>query len=192
MADNDIDDDTIDADVMPDPFSLAIELCKVAAKPATYAAALKKLRKLGRDILAAEQKLAALTAQVEQTNGELVARAAALDARSRVSDERDAAFERQAADVRDELREYHNRLEQMHRQLTHRLMATTGILGEWNWDLQSPPTWAQLRSMIAGLPPDLPAAPPAEMITAETREDWAGSGFVPGSSLTRSINKAAS
>src|SRR5262249_15608415 len=58
------DTDDAEADyAMPDPFSLAIELCKVAAKPATYAAAVKKLRKLGRDILAAEQKLAAVQAE---------------------------------------------------------------------------------------------------------------------------------
>jgi hypothetical protein len=67
----DHDDDDIDtaadadaeANYLPDPFSLALELCRIAAKPATYAAAVKKLRKVGRDILVAEKKLAAVQAE---------------------------------------------------------------------------------------------------------------------------------
>jgi hypothetical protein len=191
------DDDEIDATngteaTMPDPFTLAIELCRVAAKPATYAAAVKKLRKLGRDILAGEQKLAALTARTEQTEAEFAARAAELDERSRVLDTREVALASQAADVRDELRQHHARLEQTHRQLIHRIMSTTGILGEWNWNLQSPPTWEQLRQRIADLPPDLPVAPPAEVVSENVQEDWAGSVFTPGSSLTRTMRGAAS
>src|SRR5215468_2707549 len=76
---------------MPDPFSLAIELCRIAAKPATYAAAVKKLRKVGRDIAAAEQKLAALTARTEQTEAALAEHEAELAARS-------AEIERRAAE----------------------------------------------------------------------------------------------
>jgi hypothetical protein len=168
--DDNIDDtDAAEANYsMPDPFSLAIELCRVAAKPATYAAALKKLRKLGRDILAAEQKLAALTTEAEQKQAAFAEREAQAAAREAALEAREAAFESQARDVRDELCEHHARLEQTHRVLVHRLMSTAGILGEWNWDLQSSPTWTQVRQMIAGLPDDPPApvAEPAMRIDA--------------------------
>jgi hypothetical protein len=192
---NDHDDAATDHDTaaanhsMPDPFVLAIELCRIATSAKTIEPALKRLRKLGHDIAKAEQKLAALSAAAEQTNAELAERAAAADERDRAHDAREVAFASQAAEVRDELRKHHNHLEQTNRQLVHRIMATTGILGDWNWELQSPPTWQQLRQKIAGLPADLPAAPPAEVITAEVREDWTGNVFVPNSTLSRSINK---
>jgi hypothetical protein len=183
-------DDTADTEAtMPDPFTLAIELCRVAAKPATYAAAVKKLRKLGRDIVAAEQKLSQLQADAAVIAAKAESDASAIAEQSRVLDAREVALASQAADVRDELRQHHARLEQTHRQLIHRIMATTGILGEWNWNLQSPPTWEQLRQRIADLPADLPAASPTETITAEVREDWTGNVFVPNSTLSRSIKQ---
>ena len=175
------DDDTVAANhSMPDPFALAIGLCQIAANAKAIEPALKRLRKLGRDIAKAEQKLAAVTAQAEQTNVELAARAAALDEREASSVEA----------VRDELREHHARLEQTHRQLVHRIMSTAGILGEWNWNLQSPPAWEQLRRMVADLPEDLPA-PRAEVVSQETREDWTGHTVIADSSLTRSISHKA-
>jgi len=97
-----------------------------------------------------------MTAAAEQREAALDARAAACAERERTCDERDAVFERQATAVRDELRSYHNHLEQTHRQLLHRIMATAGILGTWNETLQDPPTWMQLRQMIVGLPDDPP------------------------------------
>jgi hypothetical protein len=69
-------------------------------------------------------------------------------------------------------------------------MSTAGILGEWNPNLQPLPSWQQLRGMIADLPADLPVASPA-VVSKEVQEDWAGSVFVPGSSLTRTIRGAA-
>jgi hypothetical protein len=55
------DDDTkVDHSTMPDPFALAIGLCQIAAHAKTIEPALKKLRKLGRDLEKAEQKLAAV------------------------------------------------------------------------------------------------------------------------------------
>ena len=47
-------------------------------------------------------------------------------------------------------------------------MSTTGILGEWNPNLQPLPSWQQLRGMIADLPADLPGpgAEPAMRIDA--------------------------
>jgi hypothetical protein len=56
---SDYDDDDSEA-IYPDPFVTALELCRIASSPKTIATALKKLRKLGRDIDAAEQKLSRL------------------------------------------------------------------------------------------------------------------------------------
>ena len=79
MADDDtiddIDDTAADYSV-PDPILIALELCRIASSPKTTATAIKRLRRLGRDIDAAEQKLAAVTAKVEQKQTELAARGA--------------------------------------------------------------------------------------------------------------------
>jgi septal ring factor EnvC (AmiA/AmiB activator) len=190
MADDNTDDTAAANHSIPDPFALAIGLCQVAANAKTIEPALKRLRKLGRDIAKAEQKLAAVTAQVEQKQTELAAREAAIDEREAAIARREDEFASSVETVRDELREHHAHLEQTHRQLVHRIMSTAGILGEWNWNLQSPPTWEQLRRMVAGLPEDLPA-PRAEVVSQETREDWTGHTFIADSSLTRSISHKA-
>jgi hypothetical protein len=154
-------------------------------------AELKKLAKLDRQAAdavavcdAARAEAAEIVAKIERDTNALAERERAFDALK-------AAFESQAQDVRDELRAHHNRIEQAHRQLIHRVMATAGILGDWNFELQDPPTWSQLQKRIAGLPDDLPVAPPAEVVSRETREDWVGHTFVPGSSLTRTVRGAA-
>jgi hypothetical protein len=168
-----------------DPFSAAIVLIDLALNPKATKAALKKLAQLDKSISTAEQKLAALAARTEQTNNALAEREAAIAAREVALEEREAVFESQAGAVRDELREHHNRITAAYRQLTHRIMSTAGILGQWNFDLQDPPTWEQLKRMVANLPDD--PTPVAEVVSRETREDWVGHTFVPGSTLTRSI-----
>ncbi|MGA8699652.1 MAG: hypothetical protein WB689_38675 [Xanthobacteraceae bacterium] len=65
-----------------DPFLVALQLCQIATSAKSIAPALKRLRKLGRDIEAAERKLAAVEAQA----AELLAKA-----------ERDAAVIHEAA-----------------------------------------------------------------------------------------------
>jgi hypothetical protein len=193
MSDNaDTNDNAAVNHSMPDPFVLAISLCQIATNAKTIEPALKRLRKLGHDIEKAEQKLAAVTAQAEQTNAELAARAAALDEDQRAFEGRVTAFESQAADVRDELRKQHAHLEQTHRQLVHRIMSTSGILAEWNPNLQPLPTWEQLRRMIVDLPADLPAPAADRTEVMDAREDWTGHVFVADSTLTRTINKAVS
>src|SRR5262249_28281994 len=157
----------------------------------TIAAALKKLRKLGRDIAAAQERLAAVTAEAEAKKAALAEREAAIDARASALDERETAFASSLTDARDELREHHARLEQTNQVLVYRIMSSAGILGEWTPQLQSLPDWQQLRRMVAGLPDDLPAAPFAEVVSQNVREDWSGNVFVPDSTLTRSINKAS-
>jgi hypothetical protein len=58
------DDNTAAANhSMPDPFALAIGLCQVAMNAKAIEPALKRLRKLGRDIEKAEQKLAVVQGQ---------------------------------------------------------------------------------------------------------------------------------
>jgi hypothetical protein len=71
MADDDTDDTAAANHSIPDPFALAIGLCQVAANAKTIEPALKRLRKLGHDIAKAEQKLTAVTAQVEQKQARL-------------------------------------------------------------------------------------------------------------------------
>jgi hypothetical protein len=67
------------------------------------------------------------------------------------------------------------------------------MLHGFNEQLQDLPSWQQIKQMVPGLPDDLPAASPAEIISQENvREDWSGNVFVPGSTVTRTINKVAS
>jgi hypothetical protein len=174
-----------------DPFTAALVLIDLAQNPKATKAALKKLAQVDKAIGAAEQKLAAVTAATEQTNNALAERESAIAARETALDAREAAFASSCADVRDELRAYHNHLEQTHRQLVRRIMSTAGILGQWNFDLQDPPTWSQLQRMVAGLPDDLPA-PVAEAASREVTTDWTGQhNFIAGSSLTRTVQGAA-
>ena len=191
--DDDTDDDTIDIEAMPDPFSLAIELCRVAAKPATYAAALKKLRKLGRDILAAEQKLAALTTEAEQKQAAFAEREAELAARSAEIERRESSFEASLAEARDHLGAYYDSLADTDRRIRYRILSSADLLHGFNERLQDLPSWQQIKQLVPNLPDDLPAARTdhAEAIFhQEVSEDWSGNVFVPGSTLTRSINKA--
>jgi hypothetical protein len=168
-----------------DPFSAALVLIDLALNPKATKVALQKLAQLDNSIGVAERKLAAVTAQIEQTKAALDTREAAIAAREVALEERETAFADAAQDVRDELREHHARVDQAHRQLVHRIMSTAGILGEWNFELQGPPSWQQLRRRVAGLPDDLPA-PVAEVATREVREDWSGNVFAP-STLTRTV-----
>ena len=178
MADDDI--------ITTDRFADAIALCQIA-KNKTVATQLKKLRRVNRQIADAEAKVIAVQDQAEQMQAALADREAAIDERERALDARETAFAASAQDVRDELYAHQNRVEQTHRQLVYHIMATAGIAGNWNFDLQDPPTWEQLKRMIANLPDDLPATPSAEVVSENVREDWVGHTFVPGSTLTRSI-----
>src|SRR5262249_17920112 len=91
-----------------DPFLTAIALCEVAQRAKPIASALKKLRRVGRDIAAAEEKLAALTARTEQTEAEFAARAAALDERERALDARETEFESSLAEREQKLARQEN------------------------------------------------------------------------------------
>jgi hypothetical protein len=195
MNHSDIDDDTGTDDTtdysMPDPFVLAIELCKVAAKPSTYAAALKKLGKLGRDIETAERKLSQLQADAAAIAAKAESDASAIAEQSRALDAREAAFASSLQEAHAALRASHDNLSDVDRRLRYRILSHADLLHGFNSQLQDLPTWPAIRQMIPGLPDDLPAAPPAEVVSENVREDWAGSIFTPGSSLTRTVRGAS-
>jgi hypothetical protein len=144
------------------------------------------LDRLDRKYADTQAKLAALTAQAAEIETALIRRVAELDARAATITKREDEFASSLADAHAELYAHHNRIEQTHAQLVRRVMATAGILGEWNFDLQGVPNWQQLRRMVAGLPDDLPA-PAAEVVSENVRQDWTGHNFISGSTLTRSV-----
>jgi len=192
MADDDTD--TAANHSVADPFTVALALCQIAANAKTIEPALKRLRKLGRDIEKAEQKLAAVTAQAEQTNAELAARAAAIDERDRELDTRAAEFEASVREAQATLRASHDNLSEVDRRIRFRILSSADLLRGFNEQLQDLPTWQQIKQMVPGLPADPLAAAGAETVFQETvTTDWAGGNvFVPGSTLTRTINKVTS
>jgi septal ring factor EnvC (AmiA/AmiB activator) len=155
--DNDTNDNTAANHSMPDPFVLAISLCQIATSAKATEPALKRLRKLGHDIAKAEQKLAAVTAQAEQTNAELAARVAAADERDRALDARQTAFESELQDARDNLRGYYNQLTEADRRLRFHILASADLLHGYNERLQTLPDWQQIRNMVPNMPPDPPS-----------------------------------
>jgi uncharacterized protein (DUF3084 family) len=114
---------------MPDPFVLAISLCQIAANAKAIEPALKKLRRLGRDLEKAEAKRKAITAEIEQKQAELAARAAALDERERVLDARATEFESSLQEARDNLAGYYNHIAEADRHIRHRVLSYAGLLG---------------------------------------------------------------
>ena len=172
-----------------DSFLTAIALCQVAERPKPIASALKKLRKLGRAIAAAEQKLAALTARTEQAEAEFAARAAALDEREHALDARAVEFEASLAEAHAALRASHENLSEVDKRIRYRILSSANLLHGFNERLQDLPDWRAIKQMIPGLPDDPPTASPAEVVSENMREDWAGNIFVPGSTLTRTIKE---
>ena len=170
MSDDETEDTEDYSPPAPDRFADAIALCQIA-KNKTIATALKKLRRVNRQIADAEAKVIAVQDQVEQKEAALAAREAKLDARDTAITRRENEFAASAQDVRDELREHHNRIEQAHRQLVYRLMSTAGILGNWNENLQDLPTWEQLRRQIADLPPDPPTLKQTDAVRIDALSD---------------------
>ena len=188
--DDDTIDDTDDIEAMPDPFSLAIELCRIAAKPATYAAAVKKLRKLGRDIETAEQKLSQLQTDAAAIAAKAESDASAIAEQSHVLDERTAEFENSLQEARDNLRAYYDSLADTDRRIRYRILSSADLLHGFNERLQDLSSWQAIRQLVPNLPPDLPVAPPAEVTQENTTQDWTGQHtFIAGSTLSRSVNR---
>jgi hypothetical protein len=155
--DHDADTDGTAADYsIPDPILIALELCRIASSPKTTATAIKRLRRLGRDIDAAEQKLAALTAQAEQKQAALDARAAAIDERARGLDARATEFESSLQEARDNLAGYYNSIAEADRHIRYRILSHADLLGGYNPALQDLPSWDVLKRLVVGLPDDPP------------------------------------
>jgi hypothetical protein len=179
---SDYDDDNTDATAaashsMPDPFALAIGLCQIAANAKAIEPALKRLRKLGRDIAKAEQRLAGLSAAAEQTNAELAARTAAIDERERALDARATAFESELQEARDELHNYYRHVQEEDKRLRYRVMAHANLLSNYHPTLQDLPDWPVIRRLVAGLPDD---PPPLERdVAAHPRIDASDTFFDP-------------
>jgi septal ring factor EnvC (AmiA/AmiB activator) len=170
MSDNaDTDDNTAAANhSMPDPFVLAISLCQIATSAKAIEPALKRLRKLGHDIEKAERKLAAVTAQAEQTQARIAEREAAADERDRALDARATEFESSLETARAELHAYYNSIAEADRHLRYRILASADLLSGYNPQLQDLPSWDVLKRLVAGLPDD---PPPLERDVSHPRID---------------------
>jgi hypothetical protein len=204
MADDDIDDitehDECDHgnghDYSPaveeiDLFGAAIALCQVAQRAKTVEGALKRLRKIGRDILAAERKRDAVIAETERKQSALAERAAELDERERAITKREDEFQSSIEDARDNLRGYYNRVAEVDRTCRYRIMASADLLSGYNPALQDLPSWDVLKRLVVGLPAD-PPAPAPEVVTQEVTTDWTGHhNFISGSTLTRTVRGTA-
>jgi septal ring factor EnvC (AmiA/AmiB activator) len=156
MADDNTDDTAAANHSIPDPFALAVALCQVAANAKAIEPALKRLRKLGRDIAKAEQKLAAVTAAAEQTNAALAQREAAVVAREAALDARASEFENSVQEARDNLTGYYNSIAEADRHVRYRILASADLLSGYNPQLQDLPSWDVLKRLVVGLPDDPP------------------------------------
>lgn len=168
---------------------IADAICRIALSPKAIPSAQKKLDKLERKQAAIAKENAEREAAFDGRETELAQCTAAIAAREVALEEREASLASSLADAHNELYQHHARVDQAHRQLVHRIMSTAGILGDWNFQLQDPPSWSQLQKMVAGLPDD--PTPAAEVVSRETREDWTGHTVIADSSLTRSISHKA-
>src|SRR5690348_2912964 len=129
--DMDFDDDTDTSEgyaaPQMDPFLAAIALCEIAQRAKPISAALKKLRRVGRDIAAAEQKLAALSAETEQKQAALAEREAAIVARETMLDKREDEFRSSCEEARDDLRRYYDSIAEADRHVRYRILASADL-----------------------------------------------------------------
>jgi hypothetical protein len=151
-----------------DLFGAAIALCQVAQRAKTIEAALKRLRKIGRDTLVAEQKLAGLEARAADTAAALAEREAELAARASEIERRETELAASIEEARDNLRAYYDRITEVDRHLRWRVLNHADLLHGYNAQLQDLPDWPVIRRMVAGLPPD---PPPLERDVAHPRID---------------------
>jgi len=202
VGDNDEIDDADDERVSVDPVAAALALTdllaefskayKLVTTDKAKAARLRAVAKLDRRAAAAEQKFAAITAQAEQVQAALDARAAALDERERAITQRESSFEASLHEAHDSLRQYHDNLAQEDKRIRYRILSYADLLHGYNAQLQSLPDWPAIKQLVPDLPADLPAAPVAEIVSENVREDWTGQhSFIADSSLTRSVRGAA-
>jgi hypothetical protein len=191
---DDIDDDDDTNNTGPDPFAVALQLCAIAAKPATIAAALKKLRKLGRDIETAEARLVAVQRKAAEIVSKMEADVGALDARDRALTQREDAFTASLQEARDNLAAYYGNIAEADRHIRYRILSHAGLLGGFNERLQDLPDWPAIRRLVVGLPDDPPpldreAVPRIDALSdtfSEPHADRHGNVFL--GTLTRDVS----
>ena len=190
QQDDDEQIDSLPTPAPPDRFGDALALCRIANNK-TVATALKKLRRVNRQIADAEAKVIAVSDQAEQMQAALAEREAQAAEREAEIERRESSFEVSLAEARDHLRAYYDSLADTDRRIRYRILSSADLLHGFNERLQDLPSWQQIKQLVPNLPDDLPAAPPVEVVSENVREDWAGSVFTPGSSLTRTVRGAA-
>jgi hypothetical protein len=178
-----------------DLFGAAIALCQVAQRAKTVEGALKRLRKIGRDTLVAERKLAAVEARAADTAAVLAEREAELAAREAEIARREDEFAASCQEARDHLRGYYDTIAEADRRIRYRIMASADLLSNYNPALQDLPSWDVLKRLVVGLPDDpVPIEPhPRIDVLSDTFSDPSadrhGNAFL--GSLTRSISHKA-
>jgi hypothetical protein len=158
MNDHD-DDEQIESLPVPAPadrFGDALALCRIANNK-TIATALKKLRRVNRQIADAEAKVIAVSDQAEQMQAALAEREAAIDARERAITEREDGLAASLQEARDHLRAYYDSIAEADRHIRYRVLSHAGLLRGYNPELQDLPTWDQLKRLVVGLPDDPPS-----------------------------------
>jgi hypothetical protein len=150
-------------------------------------AEIKKRAKFERGLVDIQAKCAALTAHAEQTKAALDERAAELERREAETERRATEREASLREAYDHLRQYYDNLVQEDRRIRYRILASADLLHGYNSRLQDLPDWPAIERMVPGLSADLPAAPPAEVVSENVCEDWTGHTFIADSSLTRSV-----
>src|SRR6516225_4071763 len=125
LAMNDHDDDEqIESLPVPAPadrFGDALALCRIANNK-TIATALKKLRRVNRQIADAEAKVITVADQAEQMEAALDAREAAVAEGERALDARATKFESELQSAHAELCNHHRHVEEEDKRLRYRVM----------------------------------------------------------------------
>jgi hypothetical protein len=155
QQDDDEQIDSLPTPAPPDRFGDALALCRIANNK-TVATALKKLRRVNRQIADAEAKVIAVSDQAEQMQAALAEREAQAAEREAEIERRESSFEVSLAEARDHLRAYYDSIAEADRHIRYRIMSHADLLGGYNPQLQDLPTWDQLKRLVVGLPDDPP------------------------------------
>jgi septal ring factor EnvC (AmiA/AmiB activator) len=188
-TDDDIDTEVNSGAPAPvDRFGDVLALLAAVRSAKVTEQALKRLRKLERDIAVAESRLAAAVVHLATTKAELAQRSAAADERDAAIEQRETAFEAAVREARDHLRGFYDSIAQEDRRIRYRILIAADLLHGYNEKLQTLPDWRAIQRMLPQLQFDEPAEPPADDdVFQNVRTDWSGSEFMVDSTLTRVV-----
>jgi hypothetical protein len=167
MSESDYDEEEIESLPAPAPadrFGDALALCRIANNK-TIATALKKMRRINRQIADAEAKVIAVQDQAEQMQAALAERQAAIDAREAAIARRETEFEVSLHEAHATLRASHDNLSEVDRRIRFRIASSGGLLHGFNEQLQELPSWQQIKQMVPGLPDDPPPLVEREVVS---------------------------